>query len=124
MGWISCGEEASVAIDDRALRHLHLAISAALATGESFHLSWREPGVGRISVWISRSSTVKVRYSAPPPTDINPRWVMALRLAASTTEGIVLIDESEIPVGFGTTQRHVTALPDHAGRWGPLASPK
>jgi len=123
MGWISVGE-ASVAIDDRTLRHLHLAMSAALITGEAFHLSWREEGIGRTSVWISRSSKVKVRYSGPPPTDLNARWVMALRLAASTPAGITVIDESEIPVGFANTQRHVTALRDHSGQWGPLASPK
>ena len=123
MGWVSVGEE-SVAVDDRTLRHLQLAIGAALSVGESFHLSWWENGIGRTSVWISPSTSIRFRFASAPPSDINPRWVMALRLAASSAAGISVTSDSELQATMSRGQRPVVALREHPGQWGPLASPK
>ena len=101
------GEE-SLRIDDRTMFHLEIAINAVLAVGDSFSFTWREDpstGRGRTSVWMSRSSSFRIRYDGVELGPINPAWVRVLMVQAGRREGLEILPEPIAPSG-DTRRQH------------------
>lgn len=95
-----------VEIEDRALTHLQLVISAKLRRGEPFAFSWREDasvGGGRTSVWIHPGSSIVYKYYGNREPSINRAWVDALAFTANAPTGLYLVPEpsqsEEAPTG-------------------------
>lgn len=99
-----------VEIEDRALTHLQLVISAKLRRGEPFAFSWREDasvGGGRTTVWVHPGSSIVYKYYGGRQPSINRAWVEALAFTANAPTGLYLVPEpaevAEEPSGDLTT---------------------
>ena len=99
-------------IEDRALTHLQLVITAKLRRGEPFPFSWREDasvGGGRTTVWIQPGRSLVFKYFGSRQPAINRAWIEALAFTANAPSGLYLVPEpaengeaqgaSEVPVG-------------------------
>lgn len=85
-----------VEIEDRALAHIQLVISAKLRRGEPFAFSWREDasvGGGRTTVWVHPGSSIVYKYYGSRQPVISRAWVDALAFAASAPAGLYLVPE-------------------------------
>ncbi len=85
-----------VEIDDRALTHLQLVITAKLRRGEPFAFSWKEDvsiGGGRTTVWIHAGSNLVFKYTAGRTPGINRAWAEALSFTANSPTGLYLVPE-------------------------------
>lgn len=85
-----------VEIDDRALTHLQLVITAKLRRGEPFAFSWKEDvsiGGGRTTVWIHAGSSIVFKYTAGRTPGINRAWAEALSFTANSPTGLYLVPE-------------------------------
>jgi len=83
-------------IEDRALTHLQLVITAKLRRGEPFPFSWREDasvGGGRTTVWIQPSSSLVFKYFGSRQPSINRAWIEALAFTANAPSGLYLVPE-------------------------------
>ncbi|WP_350353271.1 ATP-dependent DNA ligase [Microbacterium sp. A8/3-1] len=83
-------------IEDRALTHLQLVITAKLRRGEPFSFTWREDlsiGGGRTTVWMHASSSLVFKYSSGRQPSINRNWIEALAYTASAPSGLYLVPE-------------------------------
>src|SRR3954447_23721352 len=111
-----------IAFEDRVLAHVEFVVVSKLRRKESFALSWRESaenGDGRTSIWIDPSIPLRFRYSGsrPPALDRDwggrrpaPRaragdWVGRRAAAASSSNGLILVDEDGQPVTGSTHER-------------------
>lgn len=89
---------AKTEIEDRALTHVQLVISAKLRRGEPFSFSWREDpsvGGGRTTVWVHSGSAIVYKYYGSRQPQINRAWVDALAFTANAPSGLYLIPEPE-----------------------------
>ncbi|WP_431072335.1 ATP-dependent DNA ligase [Microbacterium phyllosphaerae] len=87
-----------VEIEDRALTHLQLVITAKLRRGEAFNFSWREDQSterGRTTVWLHPGSTLVYRFLGSRQPSINRRWVDALAFTANASTGLYLVAEPD-----------------------------
>lgn len=94
-----------VEIEDRALTHLQLVITAKLRRGEPFAFSWREDssvGGGRTTVWVHAGSSIVFKYFGSRQPSINRAWVDALAFTANSPSGLYLAPE---PAETGPTDR-------------------
>lgn len=85
-----------VEIEDRALLHLQLVISAKLRRGEPFAFSWREDasvGGGRTTVWVHPGSAIVYKYYGGRQPSVNRAWVDALAFTANSPSGLYLVPE-------------------------------
>ncbi|MCT1394660.1 ATP-dependent DNA ligase [Microbacterium sp. p3-SID338] len=85
-----------VEIEDRALTHLQLVMTAKLRRGEPFSFSWREDvsvGGGRTTVWVHAGSSMVFKYHGSRQPSINRTWVDALAYAANSPTGLYLTPE-------------------------------
>lgn len=92
-------------IEDRALTHLQLVITAKLRRGERFGFSWREDGSlggGRITVWLHAGSSLVFKYHGSRQPSINREWVDALAFTANAPSGLYLVPE---PENGGTSEK-------------------
>ncbi|MFJ4999674.1 ATP-dependent DNA ligase [Microbacterium sp. NPDC088619] len=83
-------------IEDRALTHLQLVITAKLRRGEPFTFSWREDtstGGGRTSVWVHAGSSLVFKYHGSRQPAINREWIEALAFTANAPTGLYLVPE-------------------------------
>ncbi|MFP3464124.1 ATP-dependent DNA ligase [Leifsonia sp. SIMBA_070] len=91
----------AITFDDRVLAHLQLAVSTKLRRQETFMLNWRDNesvGDGRSAVWIGPQTDLHFKYSGSRLPEINPEWVSALVVSASTPLGLQLLDEGSLDV--------------------------
>jgi hypothetical protein len=89
-------EDTRVDIDDRALHHLQLVITAKLRRGEPFAFSWKEDarsGGGRTSVWVHAGSSLVFVFSGSRQPSLNRAWVDELASAANSPSGLRLLPE-------------------------------
>ncbi|WP_091227160.1 ATP-dependent DNA ligase [Microbacterium sp. 3J1] len=94
-----------VEIDDRALAHVQLAVTAKLRRGEPFGFTWKEDaslGGGRTTVWIHAGSSIVFKYFGSRQPQINRAWVEALAFTANSPSGLYLVHE---PTGDTTPVR-------------------
>ena len=100
-------------IEDRALAHLKIVIATKLRRNESFTLSWRhtegEPG-GRSTIWIHPSIPLRFVFDEPEPPQISARWVEQLMHTASSTGGIMLVDEILDPAEVASAEQPSLSL--------------
>ncbi len=85
-----------VEIEDRALTHLQLVMTAKLRRGEPFSFSWREDasvGGGRTTVWIHAGSSLVYKYFGSRQPSINRAWIDSLAFTANAPSGLYLIPE-------------------------------
>ncbi|PRA82240.1 ATP-dependent DNA ligase [Microbacterium sp. MYb66] len=85
-------------IEDRALTHLQLVMTAKLRRGEPFGFTWREDqsvGGGRTTVWIHAGSSLVFKYSGSRQPAINRDWIEALAFTASSPSGLYLVPEPQ-----------------------------
>ena len=83
-------------IEDRALTHVQLVMTAKLRRGEPFPFSWREDasvGGGRTTVWVQPSSSLVFKYYGSRQPEINRAWIEALAYTANTPTGLHLVPE-------------------------------
>lgn len=94
---------AKIEVEDRALRHLQLVMTAKLRRGEPFPYSWKEDasiGGGRITVWIHAGSSMVFKYVGSRQPEVNRAWVDALAYTANSPSGLYLVPE---PAGSAVT---------------------
>ncbi|MCT1394579.1 MULTISPECIES: ATP-dependent DNA ligase [Microbacterium] len=92
-----------IEVEDRALRHLQLVMTAKLRRGEPFPYSWKEDasiGGGRITVWLHAGSSMVFKYVGSRQPEINRAWVDALAYTANSPGGLYLVPE---PAGSAVT---------------------
>jgi len=85
-----------VEIEDRALAHLQLVITAKLRRAEPFGFSWREDisiGGGRTTVWVHAGSSIVYKYYGGRQPSISRAWVDALAFTANSPTGLYLVPE-------------------------------
>ena len=92
-----------VEIEDRALLHMQLVITAKLRRSEPFPFSWREDvsvGGGRTTVWMHANSALVFKYYGSRQPSVNRAWVDALAFTANSPGGLYLTPE---PASTGST---------------------
>lgn len=85
-----------VEIEDRALSHIQLVVTAKLRRGEPFAFSWSEDpsiGGGRTTVWLHPGSSIVFKYFGSRQPAINRAWVDALAYTANSPSGLYLVHE-------------------------------
>lgn len=90
--------EDPIRIEDRALAHLKVAIATKLRRQESFTVSWQHPdgqARGRSTIWLHPSIPLRFVFDDAETPDLNPTWIQHLMLSASSSGGIVLVDEMD-----------------------------
>lgn len=83
-------------IEDRALSHLQLVITAKLRRAEPFTFTWREDqsiGGGRTTVWLHGGSSLVYRFLGSRQPSINRKWIDALAFTANSPTGLYLVPE-------------------------------
>lgn len=83
-------------IEDRALTHLQLVMTAKLRRGEPFTFTWKEDssvGGGRTTVWVHAGSSLVFKYAGSRAPVINRAWVDALAYTANAPTGLYLVSE-------------------------------
>lgn len=85
-----------VDIDDRALHHLQMVMTAKLRRGEPFSFAWKDDsstGGGRTSVWVHPGCAMTFKYSGSEQPHISRAWVDALAFTANSPSGLYLVPE-------------------------------
>ena len=85
-------------IEDRALTHLQLVMTAKLRRAEPFPFSWREDasvGGGRTTVWVQPGSSLVFKYFGSRQPSINRAWIEALAFTANAPSGLYLVPEPQ-----------------------------
>jgi hypothetical protein len=85
-----------VEIEDRALTHVQLVITAKLRRGEPFSFTWKEDtsiGGGRTSVWVHSNSSLVYKFHGSRQPSINRGWIEALAFTANAPSGLYLVQE-------------------------------
>jgi hypothetical protein len=102
-------------IEDRALTHLQLVITAKLRRAEPFPFSWREDasvGGGRTTVWMQPGSSLVFKYFGSRQPTINRAWIEALAFTANSPGGLYLVPEPQDgPATPGSTGEVAAAPP-------------
>ena len=85
-----------IEIEDRALTHLQIVMTAKLRRGEPFAFSWKEDasiGGGRITVWVHPGTSMVFKFAGSRQPAINRRWVDALAHTANAPTGLYFVPE-------------------------------
>jgi len=101
-------------IEDRALTHLQLVITAKLRRAEPFPFSWREDssvGGGRTTVWVQPGSSLVFKYFGSRQPSINRAWIEALAFTANAPSGLYLVPEPQDASGAPAGADDVPAGP-------------
>ncbi|AZS47982.1 ATP-dependent DNA ligase [Microbacterium oxydans] len=88
--------ERKIEIEDRALTHLQLVITAKLRRGEPFGFTWKDDtsvGGGRTTVWLHGGSSLVFKYHGSRQPSINREWIEALAFTANSPGGLYLVPE-------------------------------
>lgn len=96
MGRLTYEGSQKVEIEDRALTHLQIVITAKLRRGEPFALSWKDDistGGGRSTVWVNAQSALVFKYHGGRQPSINRAWIEALTQTANSPAGLYLVPE-------------------------------
>lgn len=83
-------------IEDRALAHLQLVMTAKLRRGEPFAFTWKDDssvGGGRTTVWVHAGSSLVFKYAGSRQPSINRAWVDALAYTSNAPTGLYLVPE-------------------------------
>ena len=103
-------------LEDRALTHLQLVVTAKLRRAEPFAFSWREDpsiGGGRTTVWVHPQANLVFQFFGSRSPAINRAWVDALTFTALGPHGLHMVPE---PAG-SPTSGSVSARGGDADGW-------
>jgi len=92
-------------IEDRALAHVQLVISAKLRRGEPFAFTWAEDmsvGGGRTTMWVHPGSSLVFKFRSNRQPEINRAWVDPLAFTANAPSGLYLVPEPASAPSEGT----------------------
>lgn len=103
MGFLYYGNNGyAVAMDDRPLAHLKIAILSLLRAGKSLAFSFDRPasvGSGRETLWISPSTEIRFLFRGSRPPVINDAWLRSIIATADSPSGLRLVPEPHsVPV--------------------------
>lgn len=101
MGTLIYGHDHEIALDDRALTHLQIAIGLKLRRREGFFFSWNEPGTNtqrRCSIWIDPAIPLLFEYEDTASAQINRDWLEQLTQSSNSSRGLQLLPEAPITV--------------------------
>jgi hypothetical protein len=97
MGFLYYGNNSyAIAIDDRPLAHLKIAILTLLRADKSIAFSFDrgiDAGSGRETLWISPSTEIRFRFNGNRAPKLNEAWVRALIASAEAPTGLRLVTE-------------------------------
>lgn len=85
-----------IEFEDRLLLHLQIVIVNKLRRRESFAMSWRdapEVGDGRSTIWLDPSIPLFFKFSGSRTPSVNRDWIELLAESASSSSGLVVVDE-------------------------------
>ncbi|MFC4139584.1 MULTISPECIES: ATP-dependent DNA ligase [unclassified Microbacterium] len=94
-----------IEVEDRALTHVQIVMTAKLRRGEPFPFSWREDpsiGGGRTTVWVHAGSDLVFKYFGSRQPAINRAWIEALAYTANSPTGLYVTPE---PANTVTVER-------------------
>lgn len=90
-------------LEDRALTHLQLVVTAKLRRAEPFAFSWRDDpsiGGGKTTVWVHPQANIVFQFFGSRRPAVNRAWVDALAFTALGPNGLHMVPE---PAGSPTT---------------------
>ncbi|BDZ46925.1 hypothetical protein [Naasia aerilata] len=94
MGKLLYGNGSPIALEDRLLAHLQVAVMAKLRRDERFSLSWvHEDGSGRSTIWIHPGIPLRFEFDGGRAPLLNRAWIEALVMSANSTGGLQLVPE-------------------------------
>lgn len=113
MGSFIYEDNVKVEIEDRALMHLQLVITAKLRRREAFTFTWREDistGGGRTTVWVHCGSTIVYKYGGSRQPSINRYWIEALAYTANAPTGLYLVHEPAGSMPVDADKGHLVSV--------------
>ncbi|MDQ1217146.1 MULTISPECIES: DUF7882 family protein [Microbacterium] len=109
MGQLHYGNsDTRIEIPDRLLAHLKVVIATKLRRNESFMMSWTTDE-GRSSIWLQPSIPLRFVFESADMEILNPAAVRDLANAATSSAGLVVALDQEIPEAPQREPRPVTA---------------
>jgi hypothetical protein len=81
-----------IRFDDEVLAHLETVIVNKLRRREGFVLSWRQPTIGRSTVWLDPSIPLRFEYDSEEAPHLERDWVESLMVSANGSGGLVVTD--------------------------------
>lgn len=101
MGQLYYGNsDTRIEMPDRLLAHLKVVMATKLRRNESFMLSWSNGADldGRSSIWLQPSIPLRFVFDSADMEVLNPQTVREMANAASSSAGLVVALDQEIPV--------------------------
>ncbi|MDF2579031.1 MULTISPECIES: hypothetical protein [Microbacterium] len=109
MGQLHYGNsDTRIEIPDRLLAHLKVVIATKLRRNESFMMSWTGDG-GRSSIWLQPSIPLRFVFGSADMEVLNPAAVRDMANAATSSAGLIVALDQEIPEAPQRELRPVTA---------------
>jgi hypothetical protein len=96
MGTLIYGHDYQIALDDRTLSHLQIAMGLKLRRREGFFLTWNEADAGtqrRCCVWIDPAIPLLFLYEDSAAPSINREWLEQLTQSSNSARGLQVIRE-------------------------------
>ena len=88
-----------VDVEDHALAHLQIAMTAKHRRGEGFLLSWTVAtpgGSSRSAVWVHPATDLEFSFTGGRPPEINRAWLEELVRLANTADGLHVTREGDL----------------------------
>ncbi|MCZ4067520.1 hypothetical protein PUW79_07250 [Microbacterium sp. NE2HP2] len=109
MGQLHYGNsDTRIEIPDRLLAHLKVVIATKLRRNESFMMSWTADD-GRSSIWLQPSIPLRFVFESADMEVLNPAAIRDMANAATSSAGLVVALDQEIPEAPQRELRPVTA---------------
>lgn len=109
MGQLHYGNsDTRIEIPDRLLAHLKVVIATKLRRNESFMMSWTADD-GRSSIWLQPSIPLRFVFETADMEVLNPVAVRDMANAATSSAGLIVALDQEIPEAPQRELRPVTA---------------
>jgi len=94
---------APVEMNDRLLAHVKVVATTKLRRQESFTLNIRGED-GRETLWIHSSIPLRFVFSSAEPESLNPVFLQSLAESASSTAGLTVDIDDEVPAAHQQQQ--------------------
>jgi hypothetical protein len=109
MGQLHYGNsDTRIEIPDRLLAHLKVVIATKLRRNESFMMSWTADDT-RSSIWLQPSIPLRFVFDTADMEVLNPQSIRDMANAATSSAGLVVALDQEIPEAPQRELRPVTA---------------
>ncbi|MDD7928866.1 DUF7882 family protein [Microbacterium thalli] len=108
MGQLHYGNsDTRIEIPDRLLAHLKVVIATKLRRNESFMMSWTNDE-SRSSIWLQPSIPLRFVFDTADMEVLNPQAVRDMANAATSSAGLIVALDEEIPEAPQRELRPVT----------------